>query len=256
MTLALAYDIDALADTRRPHPGGLAEAPAEQQRALHLDDRVPGAQGQPEGHQGLGRSRQARRRRDHAEPEDLGRRALELSRRVGLCREAQARQRRGREGLRREALQERAGARLRRARLDDDVRRARHRRRAARVGERGATSRSSEARRRQVRDRRAVASASSPSRRSPSSTRSSTSTARARSPRRISSYLYSPEGQEIAAQNYYRPRDADGRGQVRDQVRRSCSCSRSTRRSAAGSKAQTTHFADGGIFDQIYAPDR
>ena len=37
-----------------------------------------------------------------------------------------------------EALQERPGARHRRARLDDDVRRARHRRRADRVGERGA----------------------------------------------------------------------------------------------------------------------
>ena len=37
---------------RRGHgqdPGRLAEAPAEQQRALHLDDRVPRPQGQPEG---------------------------------------------------------------------------------------------------------------------------------------------------------------------------------------------------------------
>ena len=37
-----------------------------------------------------------------------------------------------------QALQERAGARLRRARLDHHLRRARHRRRAARLGERGA----------------------------------------------------------------------------------------------------------------------
>ena len=34
----------------------------QQLRALHLDDRVPGPQGQPEGHQGLGRSGQAGRR--------------------------------------------------------------------------------------------------------------------------------------------------------------------------------------------------
>ena len=45
-----------------PDPLGLAEAAAAQQRALHLDHRVPGAQGQPEGHQGLGRSGEARRR--------------------------------------------------------------------------------------------------------------------------------------------------------------------------------------------------
>ena len=47
----------------RQDPGGLAEAAAEQLRALHLDHRVPGAQGQSEGHQGLGRPGQGRRRR-------------------------------------------------------------------------------------------------------------------------------------------------------------------------------------------------
>ena len=51
---------------------------------VHLDDRAAGAQGQSEGHPGLGRPREARRRRDHAEPEDLRRRALELPRRLGL----------------------------------------------------------------------------------------------------------------------------------------------------------------------------
>ena len=68
--------------------GQLAAAPAEQQLALHLDHRVPGAQGQPQEDQGLGRPRAARRLRDHAEPEDLGRRALEPPR--GLCLGAQA----------------------------------------------------------------------------------------------------------------------------------------------------------------------
>ena len=83
VTLALAYDIDAIAagraDQRR-----LAEAPAAEQRALHLDDRLPRPQGQPEGHQGLERPGQARRRRDHAEPEDVRRRALELPGGVGV----------------------------------------------------------------------------------------------------------------------------------------------------------------------------
>ena len=39
----------------------LAEAAAAQCLALHLDHRVPGAQGQSQGHQGLGRPDQARR---------------------------------------------------------------------------------------------------------------------------------------------------------------------------------------------------
>ena len=54
VTLALAYDIDAIAG-QGPGCAGLAEAPAAQCLALHLDDRVPGAQGQSQGHQGLGR---------------------------------------------------------------------------------------------------------------------------------------------------------------------------------------------------------
>ena len=86
---------------RRRHPGagrrhrrhrrqvrqaarGLAEPAAATQLALHLDHRVPGPQGQPQGHQGLGRPRQAGRRGDHAQPQDLRRRALELPRRLWL----------------------------------------------------------------------------------------------------------------------------------------------------------------------------
>ena len=65
-------------------PGQLADAAAQRQHAVHLDDRVPGAQGQPEADQGLGRPGAARRLGDHAEPEDLGRRALELPGGVGL----------------------------------------------------------------------------------------------------------------------------------------------------------------------------
>ena len=84
VTLALAADIDAIAAKTGKIPADWQQAPAEQFLALHLDHRVPRAQGQSEGHQGLGRSRQARRRRGHAQPQDLGRRALELSRGLGL----------------------------------------------------------------------------------------------------------------------------------------------------------------------------
>ena len=54
VTLALAYDIDAIAQKGEAAARRLAEAPAAQQLAVHVHDRVPGAQGQSEGHQGLG----------------------------------------------------------------------------------------------------------------------------------------------------------------------------------------------------------
>ena len=66
VTLALAYDIDAIAE-QGPPAAGLAEAVAAECLALHLDDRVSRPQGQPEEHQGLGRSRQAGHEGDHAE---------------------------------------------------------------------------------------------------------------------------------------------------------------------------------------------
>ena len=66
-------------------------------------------------------------------------------------------------------------------------------------------------------------------------------------------YLYTPDGQEIAGRHYYRPRleaaatkYASQFGKVKlftiDEV------------FGGWQKAQTTHFADGGIFDQIYKP--
>jgi sulfate transport system substrate-binding protein len=66
-------------------------------------------------------------------------------------------------------------------------------------------------------------------------------------------YLYTPEGQEIVARNYYRPRlEAVAKKYAStfpkiklvtiDEV------------FGGWQKAQKTHFADGGIFDQIYQP--
>ncbi len=69
-------------------------------------------------------------------------------------------------------------------------------------------------------------------------------------------YLYSPDGQRVAAKHYYRPiapEHADPADVARfprlelitiDQV------------FGGWAKAQKTHFDDGGIFDQIYAPGR
>ena len=111
-----------------------------------------------------------------------------------------------------------------------------------------ALPRGQEARRRQGRDRRAAASRSSPSRRSRSSTRSSTSAARARSRPRTSSSCTRPRARRSPRKHFYRPRDAAAAPPA--QFPRS-SCSRSTTSSAAGTKAQPTHFDDGGVFDQI-----
>jgi sulfate transport system substrate-binding protein len=65
-------------------------------------------------------------------------------------------------------------------------------------------------------------------------------------------YLYSKEGQEIVAKNYYRPRDPQIAAKYASQYPK---LRLVTIADFGGwSKAQPTHFGDGGIFDQIYAP--
>ena len=66
-------------------------------------------------------------------------------------------------------------------------------------------------------------------------------------------YLYSPEGQEIAARNFYRPRDAKVAAKYAKQF---APVKLVTVDSDFGGwrVAQKTHFDDGGVFDQIYAP--
>src|SRR5262249_25900724 len=126
-----------------------------QLRALHLDHRVSGAQGQFQADQGLGRPGEAGRADRHAQSEDVRRRPLELSRRLGL-RGREERRRRQDPRLHGGAVQERVRARHRRARRHHDLRAARHRRRADRLGERGAP-RPAGARPWHFRHRRAVA---------------------------------------------------------------------------------------------------
>ncbi len=64
-------------------------------------------------------------------------------------------------------------------------------------------------------------------------------------------YLYTPEGQEIAARNYYRPRLQTVAEKYADKFPK---LSLFTVDEVFGgwSKAQPTHFDDGGVFDQIY----
>ena len=64
-------------------------------------------------------------------------------------------------------------------------------------------------------------------------------------------YLYSPEGQEIAAKHFYRPRNAEVAVAYQSQFPK---LRLVTIDEAFGgwAKAQAKHFADGGTFDQIY----
>jgi sulfate transport system substrate-binding protein len=66
-------------------------------------------------------------------------------------------------------------------------------------------------------------------------------------------YLYTPEGQRIAAQNFYRPRDP---GIASEFASRFPTIKLFSIDEVFGGwpKAQKEHFDDGGIFDQIYAP--
>jgi sulfate transport system substrate-binding protein len=64
-------------------------------------------------------------------------------------------------------------------------------------------------------------------------------------------YLYSDEGQHIAARHYYRPRDPAVAAKYARQFPR---LKLVTIDDTFGGwkQAQKTHFADGGTFDQIY----
>ena len=64
-------------------------------------------------------------------------------------------------------------------------------------------------------------------------------------------YLYSEEGQEIAGRNYYRPTDAAVAAKYASQFPK-VNLFRIDDVFGGWQKAQKTHFADGGVFDQIF----
>ncbi|HEY3756041.1 MAG TPA: sulfate ABC transporter substrate-binding protein [Opitutaceae bacterium] len=64
-------------------------------------------------------------------------------------------------------------------------------------------------------------------------------------------YLYSPEGQEIAAKNFYRPRDKTVAAKFASQFPK-LKLFTIDKVFGGWTKAQEVHFADGGVFDQIY----
>jgi sulfate/thiosulfate-binding protein len=65
-------------------------------------------------------------------------------------------------------------------------------------------------------------------------------------------YLYTPEGQEIAASNYYRPRDAKVAAKYASTFNLKVNLFTIDDIFGGWAKAQAAHFNDGGSFDRIY----
>jgi sulfate transport system substrate-binding protein len=65
-------------------------------------------------------------------------------------------------------------------------------------------------------------------------------------------YLYTPEGQELAAKHYYRPRLPQLAQKYADRFPKLALFD--ITKFGGWQEAQKTHFADGGVFDQIYKP--
>ena len=63
-------------------------------------------------------------------------------------------------------------------------------------------------------------------------------------------FLYTPIGQEIAAKNYYRPRDEQVAAKYKDKFAK-VDLFTIDQVFGGWQKAQKTHFSDGGVFDQI-----
>ena len=248
VTLALAYDIDAIAEHGEAAARRLAEAPAAQQHALHLDHRVPGAQGQPEGRSRTGTisCKPGRRGRSRRIPKTSGGARWNYLAAWGYALRKRRRRRGRRSDFVAQALRERAGARFRRARLDDDVRRARHRRRADRLGERGvpgaegarhATSSRSSCRRVSILAEPPVALVDK--------------VVDKHGTRKVAEayleFLYTPKARRSPRATTTGRRDADGRGEVRERSSRSSTLFTIDDAFGGWPKAQKTHFADGGI---------
>ena len=243
--------------TPSPRPArspGLEDPPPERVRALHLDHRVPGARRQSQGHQGLGRSGQAgRRRSSRPTRRPPAARAGTISRPGPTPTQKNGDDQAKAKDFVADALQERAGARYRRARLDHDLRPARHRRRAARweneaflaLKELGA-------------DKFEIVVPSLSILAEPPVAVVDGNVDK-KGTRKVAeaylNYLYSDAGPEDHRQELLPAVQPRGRRSGRPQAL-SRAQARDDRDPLFGgwAKVQPTHFADGGIFDQIYQP--
>jgi hypothetical protein len=132
VTLALAYDIDAIAARKLLATDWQSKLP---QNASPYTSTIVFLvrKGNPKGIKDWD---DLLKKRSNAKPEDVGRRALELSCGVGLCAE-EIRLRRQGQAVRLRSLSAGPGPRYRRPRLHRHLCRTRCRRRPARLGERG-----------------------------------------------------------------------------------------------------------------------
>jgi sulfate/thiosulfate-binding protein len=69
-------------------------------------------------------------------------------------------------------------------------------------------------------------------------------------------YLYTEEGQTIAAENFYRPRLESVAAKFKDTFAQIKLVKIDDPEFGGWKKAQETHFNDGGVFDQIYKPSK
>ena len=235
-------------------PADWQDALAEQQLPVHVDDRVPGSQGQSEGDQGLERPGEGRRRSHHAEPEDLRRRPATTIWPLGAthCKQNNNDEAKAREFV--TALYKNvpvldSGARGSTTtfvqRGIGDVLLAWENEALLAIKELGP-------------DKVEMVVPSMSILAEPPVTvvdknaeaHGATEVAKA-----YLEYLYSPAGQKIAAKHYYRPSEPElrRRGSA-EAVSRSSSCSRVDEVFGSWKEAQDKHFNDGGMFDSIYAP--
>jgi sulfate/thiosulfate-binding protein len=68
-------------------------------------------------------------------------------------------------------------------------------------------------------------------------------------------FLYTPEAQEIEAKNFYRPRNPEILARYKSQFP-TIPLATVDGDFGGWTKAQATHFGDGGVFDQIYQPGK
>ncbi|HEX4270499.1 MAG TPA: sulfate ABC transporter substrate-binding protein, partial [Rhizomicrobium sp.] len=68
-------------------------------------------------------------------------------------------------------------------------------------------------------------------------------------------FLYTPQAQEIEAKDFYRPRNPEILAKYKGQFP-TISLATVDGDFGGWAKAQSTHFADGGVFDQIYQPGK
>ena len=176
-------------------------------------------------------------------PKTSGNGKLSLPGRVGL-RHAARRLGSRRPRVREEALRAGSRPRPRRARRDHDLRAEEDRRRAPRVGERGAPR--GRGSRRCGRDRlsadQLLRRAARRGRRRKNAERKGTREAA----QAYLEFLYTPEGQEIIAKNFYRPTNPDGAREAPRARSRTSSSSRSTRSPRTGTTPTPSTSATAG----------